>query len=65
MLVVIGYDSINKKFITNDSGTKRGKDYQYSEKVLFDAIWEYPSGPKLPDPPKDTLKKGMLVVEAK
>ena len=62
MLVIIGYDPDTKKFITNDSGTKRGKDYQYSENVLFDAIWEYPSGPKLPDPPKGALKKGMLVV---
>lgn len=65
MLVIIGYDPDAKKFITNDSGTKRGKDYQYSENVLFDAIWSYPSGPKLPDPPQGTLKKGMLVVEAK
>jgi len=63
MLVIIGYDSATKKFITNDSGTKHGKDYQYSEDVLFEAIWEYPSGPKLPDPPKGILKKGMLVVE--
>lgn len=65
MLVIIGYDPDTKKFITNDSGTKRGKDYQYSENVLFEAIWAYPSGPKLPDPPKGNLKKAMLVVEAK
>jgi hypothetical protein len=65
MLVIIGYDPDTKKFITNDSGTKRGKDYQYPENVLFDAIWEYPSGPKLPDLPKGALKKGMLVIEAK
>jgi len=64
MLVIIGYDPSIKKFITNDSGTRRGKDYQYSENVLFNAIWEYPSGPKLPDLPKGTLKKSMLVVEA-
>lgn len=65
MLVIIGYDPQTKKFITNDSGTRRGKSYQYSEKILFEAIWEYPSGPKLPDPPKGILKKGMLVVESK
>ena len=65
MLVIIGYDPDIKKFIANDSGTKHGRDYQYSENVLFDAIWEYPSGPKLPDPPKGILQKGMLVVEVK
>lgn len=61
-LVVIGYDGAKKEFITNDSGTKRGKDYRYGEKILFDAIWSYPSGPVLPDPPSGKLKKAMLVV---
>jgi hypothetical protein len=65
MLVVIGYDPVTKNFITNDPGTRKGKEYQYSEKVLFEANWEYPSGPVLPDPPKGALKKAILVVEPK
>lgn len=64
MLVIIGYDPENKKFITNDSGTRKGKDYEYAEDVLFDAIWQYPSGKIHPEPPKGTLKKGMLVITA-
>ncbi|HPX94572.1 MAG TPA: C39 family peptidase [Candidatus Moranbacteria bacterium] len=62
MLVIIAYDEDKKQFVTNDPGTRKGKDYRYDENVLFDAIWEYPSGPILPDPPKGNLKKSMLVV---
>lgn len=65
MLVIIGYDPASKKFITNDSGTRKGKGYQYAEKVLFDAIWEYPSGKIHPNPPTGALKKGMIVVKQK
>jgi hypothetical protein len=43
MLVVKGYDETKQIFITNDSGTKRGKDYAYDQQVLFDAIWTYPT----------------------
>lgn len=63
MLVIIGYDSATKEFITNDSGTRHGAGYRYAEKVLFDAIWEYPSGPGPLDPPKAVRKKAMLVVQ--
>lgn len=48
MLVVIGYDSAKKEFITNDPGTKRGQSYRYSEKVLYNAIRNYPTGNHLP-----------------
>lgn len=65
MLVIVGYDPQAKEFITNDSGTKRGKGYRYSEDVLFNAIWQYPSGKIHPDPPKGFLKKGMIVVKLK
>jgi hypothetical protein len=62
MLVIIGYDPDTKKFTTNDSGTKHGKGYLYPENVLFEAIWQYPSGAKTPKTPLGTRKKGMLVV---
>lgn len=64
MLVIIGYDPKAKKFITNDPGTKRGKNYVYDESVLFDAIWQYSSGKNHSKPPKGLLKKGMLVVQS-
>ena len=64
MLVIIGYDPERQKFITNDSGTRKGRDYEYAENILFGAIWQYPSGKKHPEPPKGTLKKGMLVIKS-
>lgn len=62
MLVITGHDERKKEFVTNDPGTRKGKDYRYDENVLFDAVWNYPSGPVLPDPPKGDLEKSMLVV---
>ena len=44
MLVIKGYDYKTKRFITNDPGTKKGENYQYSEKILYSAIGDYPSG---------------------
>jgi len=63
MLVIVGYDTAAKQFITNDPGTKHGKNYRYDENVLFNAIWEYPSGvgPLIP-PAKADMKKAMIVV---
>ncbi|MEI8343527.1 MAG: C39 family peptidase [Candidatus Moraniibacteriota bacterium] len=63
MLTIIGYDPEAKKFTTNDPGTKNGASYQYDETLLFDAIWEYPSGktdPALPTLGK--MKKAMLSI---
>lgn len=63
MLVVIGYDPLKKEFITNDTGTKHGKGYRYSEDVLFGAIWEYPSGKgPLEKPTLSWMKKAMVIV---
>ena len=60
MLVIIGYDPNTKEFITNDPGTRQGKQYRYSEQVLFDAIRDYSTGNDLPLPPKRTA---MIVVK--
>jgi len=65
MLVLIGYDKKTREFITNDPGTRKGESYRYNEKVLFNAIWAYPSGKTHPEPPIETLKKAMLVVRKK
>lgn len=59
MLVVIGYDEENQEFITNDPGTKRGENYRYSEKVLFDAIRDYHTGYHAPI---DAIEKNMIVI---
>ena len=39
MIVIIGFDA--KGFITNDVGTKRGKDYRYDEATLMNAIHDW------------------------
>jgi len=36
MLVITGYDG--QRFITNDPGTRRGKDFKYKHQVLLEAI---------------------------
>lgn len=59
MLVLTGYDVATQEFITHDPGTRLGKDYRYAERVLFDAIREYPTGKHLPIP---TERKAMIVV---
>ncbi len=43
MLVVIGVRGT--KFITNDPGTKRGKDYLYDQKTLLGAVHEWTGDP--------------------
>ena len=43
-LVVIGYDFESKEFITNDPGTRNGKQYRYDEDVLERALLDYPTG---------------------
>ena len=47
-LVIRGYDSIKKEFITNDPGTRKGENYRYTEEVLFNAIRDYPTGNHMP-----------------
>ncbi len=44
MLVVIGYDPVKKEFITNDPGTRRGKQFRYKEAQFMTALRDYPSG---------------------
>jgi hypothetical protein len=56
MLVVTGYD--DDEFITNDVGTKRGKDYRYDQDVFFEAIHDWTGS-------KETIEQGkraMVVV---
>lgn len=44
MLVVTGYDRKTDEFITNDPGTRRGKNFRYVSKTLLYALRDYPTG---------------------
>ena len=62
MLLIIGYDPIRNEFITNDPGTKRGKDYKYNEDVLYNAIRDYTTGYHAPI---TSISKTMIIIETK
>lgn len=63
MLVIKGYDEAKQIFITNDSGTKRGRDYVYDQQILFDAIWTYPTAKQhATAPEKSKREKSMIVI---
>jgi len=40
-LLIIGYDDDRGEFITNDAGTKRGKNYRYKYQSVFNAIHDW------------------------
>ena len=60
MLVVRGYDYVKEEFITNDPGTRHGKEYRYPRSVLQDAIRDYKTGKKEKGRPRI---KAMIVVD--
>lgn len=49
-----GYDDRTGEFITNDAGTKRGRNYRYKYRVAFNAISDFKSG-----------RKAMIVIKLK
>lgn len=59
MLLIRGYDPKRQVFITNDPGTRKGEGYEYSAKVLFEAIRDYPTGYH---EPISKIEKNMIVV---
>ncbi|MBI4240028.1 C39 family peptidase [Candidatus Uhrbacteria bacterium] len=59
MLPIIGYDEVQKEFITNDPGTRQGKAYRYKEERLFQAIRDYSTGDHKP---VTNIVKAMVVV---
>ncbi len=42
MLIISGFDKEKNIFITQDPGTKRGKDFTYSVDTLMDALHDFP-----------------------
>jgi len=59
MILIKGYDYQTAEFITHDPGTRRGENYRYSGKVLFDAIRVYRTGYHVPF---GEIRKEMIVV---
>ena len=60
-MVFKGYDDSRGEFITNDSGTRRGRDYRYKYDVAFNAIHDWTGS-------KETIdqgRKAMIVVKLK
>jgi len=43
-LAIIGYDDKTGVFITNDEGTRKGRDYPYKYETLYAAMRDYPTG---------------------
>ncbi len=41
MLVISGFDRKKKEFITQDPGTKRGKDFIYKYEIIMDSIHDF------------------------
>ncbi|KUK79675.1 MAG: seg [Microgenomates bacterium 39_7] len=59
MLVIIGYNADTQEFITNDPGTRRGRDYAYDRDLFMAAVRDYPTGDH--EPIREE-KKAMIVV---
>lgn len=59
MIVIRGYDSQKKEFITNDVGTRQGENFRYSSTLLFSALRDYPTGDHLPI--EKTSRKAILI----
>lgn len=59
MLVVLSYDSQNDQFVTNDPGTRKGKNYRYKSSVIQNALLDYPTGNHVPITSQSTA---MIVV---
>jgi len=51
MLIISGYDNKKGIFITQDPGTKRGKDFSYSYKTIMDSLHDFPGE-------KEKIKEG-------
>lgn len=60
MLVILGYNSNSDEFITNDPGTRNGKNYHYNTDILFQAIRDYPSGDH---EEIKSIEKNIIVIE--
>lgn len=59
MVVVRGFDEAKEQVITNDPGTRNGREYRYDYDVFYNAMVNYPSGDHLS---QDGRPKAMITV---
>lgn len=62
MILIVGYDTLKKEFITNDPGTRMGNKYRYDEKIFENAIMDYPTGKKVEI---KEINKSMIIIRPK
>jgi hypothetical protein len=62
MMPVIGYDDATRQFITNDPGTRNGRQFKFSYDNLMDSIYDYETGSHVGYEKTETI---MMVVEKK
>lgn len=60
MVLIRGYDSKDRKIITNDPGTRHGELYEYDYDIFYNAIRDYPTGYH---EPIEKIEKNMIVIE--
>ncbi len=60
MLPIIGYDDKTGEFITNDPGTRNGRQYRFKYQHMIDSIYDYETGTHEGYTKTDTI---MMVVE--
>lgn len=60
MLPIIGYDEAKKEFITNDPGTRNGRQFRFGYDRLINSIYDYETGHHEGYEKTDTV---MMVVE--
>jgi hypothetical protein len=44
MVVLVGHNTETKTFVTQDPGTRHGKNYEYDQDILTGALGDYPTG---------------------
>lgn len=59
MLLIRGYDDRTGEFITNDPGTRQGKDYRYDYATFMNGLREYPTGHH---EPITTIRRAMISI---
>ncbi len=60
MLVINGYDANTQQFITQDPGTRNGRNFRYTSSNLWQSIRDYPTGEHV-DIPKPIIKRVIVV----
>ncbi len=60
MLVISGYDISTKQFITQDPGTRNGRNFRYTSSNLWQSIRDYPTGDHI-DIPSFTPKRIIVI----